>query len=700
MNATRRMLVAMLVLGAGLGLHAPRARDVEELVIRDQPVRDVLLDFAREAGMSVVPDAEVDGRISMVLHRTTSQDTLQRIIAGAGLYARREQGVVLVSRSLVTEEAEGWRARSTDGSLTLLLRRLSSATGMSLAYPAVRDRRVSLDLAAPDAMALVRAVATATGLDAHARPHHLELRPADAHAEADLTVDGTPRVELRREAGEYRVVADVGPTAEVLAALAAQLGGRVVICGNLPAMRAPLRLAGTDIGLLVERIGAVLELQTVRQGREVLVAAASDPGRLRAYHEVQRLEVAPELQTAVAERARSLGLVVLDQLDDSLLVSGLPGPLARLRETARSLGRESDREAPLAYRCSYLTPAAAAASLRESLPRLDMRITTAADGRTVLIRTPHRNHERVRTLLLSLDTPPRQIRFDLCIIQYQAGHAISHGVDMQADYERSGLVRATPLAAAGSFDGMLALQFDMASRLGYRAALAISDELSSNEARLVLDTRLRAVDGVEATLENSSTFRYRDAAGATDEDREAGWYPVVREIDSGLSVSLTGHAHRDRSVTVDVRIALSRQGSDDSRTGDPPPTSERAVRSRVRLRPGQPLVIGGLLQSETSRSDHRFPLLGRIPLVRSLLNRWDRRTEETELVVYLSAEPDPDEGPEQRRARQLAQIRALGNGDLERAPAGTEGPVSREPVSAAPESPVSREPQPAAEARP
>ena len=662
-----RQTMLLLVSAIAVAPLFPLFAQVDELLIRDQPVKDVLLEFGQQAGISVVTDGEVNGTVSMVLHATTPDQALDRIVAAAGLYGRRERDVLVVSRSQVLSRGGGWTVRSNRGSLLVLLRRLAGATGTSLAFPAISDRRVSLELAAPGADAMIESVAEAVGLGLRTHPHHLELLPApepQARERRGLRQSAglLPEVRVARSASGFEVAAQPGPTGAVVAAIAAELETQVLIVGELPPMRDPIALRAPDEQALSEGLAALLNLQVQREGATILVAARTAAERLRPFYRTRRIPVTPELARSLRELAGRLGgLEILGETDEALILHGTSAQLDRLQRSAAELRDPQLRRERFRYRCSFIEPAAAAEELRRIFPELSFSVAAGADGRLLLLRAPRSRHEELRHTLEILDRPPRQIRFDLCIIQYQAGHAVSHGVELDAGYDGSGLVRQTPLSGTGSFDGMLALQFDMVSRLGYRAAVAISDELSSNEARLVLDTRIRAVDGVTARLENSSTFRYRDAAapdGSDDALTGESWFPVVREIDSGLSVELLGHTHRDRSVTVDVSIAFSRQGSDESRTGDPPPTSERAVHSRVRLQPGQSMVIGGLLHSESSRSDHRFPLLGRIPLLRTLTNRWDRRTEETELVLYLSAHPDPDEPPARRAARQLERIAA------------------------------------------
>jgi type II secretory ATPase GspE/PulE/Tfp pilus assembly ATPase PilB-like protein len=151
---------------------------------------------------------------------------------------------------------------------------------------------------------------------------------------------------------------------------------------------------------------------------------------------------------------------------------------------------------------------------------------------------------------------------------------------------------------------MTSVQFDFLSTLGYRAALSVSEELTNNTARLVVDTSLRAAEGETVHLENASTYRYRDVLGDDDSD---GYRAVTREIDSGLTVDLTGVLHGDRTISVEISVGLSKNGTDMSGNGNPPPTSRKQIETKVTIASGEAVVVGGLLQREESLAEHRFP---------------------------------------------------------------------------------------------
>ncbi len=704
-----RLLMALAVLPAAV---APVAAQVATFSVRNQPVDQVLLAFAERTGLSVVTDATVTGSISLVLHDATPDRTIREIADAAGLFVDRRSGVYHLSRVQVTGTDEGWTAASRGGSLASLARALARASGISVILPLQPYPDLHLRRRAPSPTALLQAIAEAVNVPVEiadgvvrlgtARGARAPVPSSAVEADITLTIDGT---EVRSSRGDREAV---------VRALAENLGVPLVVCGPISGTAPALRLAATSLQALVSRVAASLDLRLHLLDDVLLAAPSHDASALRRFYRRTVVPVPAPLRDAVAPAIADVADVELvAAIEGGVLLAGVPDALAvavviigrltpvrsdrdyvefrpqhldvtTLRDlavtrfpdaeltasiaTGRVIGRvaredvERVREALSGwdlppdrrrYRCRYAEPAAVMEAVTAAFPSVSAVI--AGDRRSISVRTTPAVHAMVAGLVSDIDRPPRQVRFDLCIIQFQSGRAVQHGIEATLERDAAA-VAVDPITAAAAFDGVLALRFDLISRLGYRAALAISDELSSNRARLVLDTSLRALDADMARIENSSTFRYRDVVGS---EGDSGWQSVVREITSGLSVELTGTLHDDRSVTVNVRVTLSRQGADLSRNGNPPPTSERLVESTIRVRPGEPVVIGGLLQQEETASEHRFPVFGRVPVLRSLINRSDTHREESELVLYLSAFPDPENGPAERRRTQLERLRRL-----------------------------------------
>ena len=68
---------------------------------------------------------------------------------------------------------------------------------------------------------------------------------------------------------------------------------------------------------------------------------------------------------------------------------------------------------------------------------------------------------------------------------------------------------------------------------------------------------------------------------------------------------------------------------------NPPSTSEKKVSTCVRTKAGEPVIIGGLFQTETDSTEKRLPVLSRIPILGNLFKSKIVSNAETEFIIYL-----------------------------------------------------------------
>lgn len=268
----------------------------------------------------------------------------------------------------------------------------------------------------------------------------------------------------------------------------------------------------------------------------------------------------------------------------------------------------------------YLPPAAVKESINITGDTSLVFFTGTEDGYNALMKE-----------VLLIDQPKPQIRYQLLVVQHQRSQNLNLGTDFSI--QKTDATQTADFVARLS--NLVNVNFDIVSNFGIQFAANLSAELGMNQAKILVDTTLNAISEEEINFENTNTYRYRDVAI----DVETGLYSgATREITSGLALKIKGWVSGDDMVTVAVTADVSKQGavnSTDDTTSNPPSTSEKSVNTNVRTKSGQPIIIGGLLQSETDVIEKRVPFLGSIPLLGLLFRSEQITTTETELVIYL-----------------------------------------------------------------
>ncbi|MBN1844261.1 MAG: type II secretion system secretin GspD [Sedimentisphaerales bacterium] len=114
---------------------------------------------------------------------------------------------------------------------------------------------------------------------------------------------------------------------------------------------------------------------------------------------------------------------------------------------------------------------------------------------------------------------------------------------------------------------------------------------------------------------------------------------TIEYEDIGIILEVTPTINPEGLVTMDVRPEISTTTAKTvpiSETVDAAVFAKRSSESRVAIRDGQTIVIGGLVQDREVETVDKVPLLGDIPLVGLLFQRRQSETQKTELLIFLT----------------------------------------------------------------
>jgi general secretion pathway protein D len=109
--------------------------------------------------------------------------------------------------------------------------------------------------------------------------------------------------------------------------------------------------------------------------------------------------------------------------------------------------------------------------------------------------------------------------------------------------------------------------------------------------------------------------------------------------DVGILLDVTAHINPDGLVIMDVApeiSALTGTTVPVSDTVSVPVIARRAAQSRVAVKNGQTIVIGGLMEDRQTESVRKVPILGDIPVAGALFRRRQHEKIKTELLIFLT----------------------------------------------------------------
>jgi general secretion pathway protein D len=167
----------------------------------------------------------------------------------------------------------------------------------------------------------------------------------------------------------------------------------------------------------------------------------------------------------------------------------------------------------------------------------------------------------------------------------------------------------------------------------------LSAVMGDSDTKMLQNPQVRALDNQKATLKIGervpvATGSFQPGIGGV------GINPLVNTqfqyLDVGVNIDVTPHVHADRDVTLKISMEISSVVGQSSIGGiSQPIIGQKKVEHEIRLRDGEPSMIGGILDDSETRSLAGIPGLTQIPILKYLFGQTtqDHSQDETVFVI-------------------------------------------------------------------
>ncbi len=289
------------------------------------------------------------------------------------------------------------------------------------------------------------------------------------------------------------------------------------------------------------------------------------------------------------------------------------------------------------------------------------------DTNALLVMTASGNFDRVREIIAALDHPVPQVLIKVLIAE------VTHTDQRDLGVEFSALNLADSLSS-------VVTDFDVGVQSGGLVVRRIEDDLDVVLRVLQTVGRLEVLSRpyILASDQQESSITVGAQVPFIRDTRVTEWGQTINTIqyeDIGIILRVTPHINPEGLVIMDVVpevSTLTGQTVPISETVAAPVFAKRSAQSRVAVRDGQTIVIGGLMEDSRTQQVRKVPLLGDIPLLGGLFRRSITDKSKTELLIFLTPHVvhDASELPEltQRETTEDTKLipKAIAPGAFER----------------------------------
>mgnify|MGYP000873749607 CR=1 FL=1 len=218
--------------------------------------------------------------------------------------------------------------------------------------------------------------------------------------------------------------------------------------------------------------------------------------------------------------------------------------------------------------------------------------------------------------IVQLDTPARQLVVEALVTELDATSGLETGFSWSWKNF--------------AVDNNLNVQYSKAT---FQDVANMKALVSNQKAKLRANPRLAAFEGRESEFFVGQETYYSIITGNVN-------FPTaqIQKVDSGVRIKFTALVGDDGWVTLTIEPEVSDSIAADN--GNPTLNIRRA-KTHVRVRSGETIAIGGLLQETESRRKVSIPILGQIPIIGELFSQRIETKRKTETVILITPMVEP-----------------------------------------------------------
>jgi hypothetical protein len=274
--------------------------------------------------------------------------------------------------------------------------------------------------------------------------------------------------------------------------------------------------------------------------------------------------------------------------------------------------------------------------VKSSLPRsVQQYVSSGERPNEVLIFTVPEIMKRITEIVEKLDVPRQQVILEVLVVELQEEAGEEFGIDWEYSDRHNTLSMEHGL---GAFTGVARYTSVPANEFT-SLLLNLRALVGKKKARIRSRPRVATLNGQEAVIEISLEEYFTiitDIYGSVSTLRTE-----LEVIKSGVLLTITPHVGANGDITVDVLTEISDVASRQNQiakniSGDLPIIQRRKAETCVRVKEGDAIVIGGLIETQERSEDKNVPVLSSIPLLGGIFKSKESITVKKEVIIFIT----------------------------------------------------------------
>lgn len=330
-----------------------------------------------------------------------------------------------------------------------------------------------------------------------------------------------------------------------------------------------------------------------------------------------------------------------DERMNAVVVKGSAGAIKRVKDLISKLdvpatGAFSPEVQTKVFDLKYVKAEEIDPQIKSLLPGLDYQIDKRTNS--LVVRGTKQIFDKVTEYLAKIDTALRQVSLEVRVLSLNKSASSTVGPIFGTGGTSASITTTFSEVFNnqwGATKGYQAPPTYIDFRFGsffpfVRTPIALTYVLgaliNTGAAEIVANPTVTTLNGKEANIVSSRKFRYPKY------DSRTGQY-TVESVDVGVEVKMLPTITEDGYIVLNVKPTLSDFIALVS--GLFPWTNQREAEITVRIKDGEPVVIGGLRRKQITKTVNKIPLLGDMPIFGTMFKGTVTSKTDNEVVIII-----------------------------------------------------------------
>ena len=290
----------------------------------------------------------------------------------------------------------------------------------------------------------------------------------------------------------------------------------------------------------------------------------------------------------------------------------------------------------------------------------NVRVVADETRNALLIRAPRTEYRRIERALRELDKAPTQVLIEATIVEITLTGDLTYGLEWAFNNGLGGGQTGSGLLSiAGSADlnpAQKGFTYSIANNAG--AVRATLNALAKrSQIRVLSNPSLLVLDNHNATILVGNQVPVRTGNSTVSNGVVIDSFSYK---DTGVMLSVSPSVNSGGLITLGIAQAVTDTVDAAAGSDAQPRFLTRQIHSRVAVRSGETIVLGGLIREKDDNGRNGVPLLSDVPILGALFSTTAESRERTELMVLLTPRALEDDDQVRAASVEMRQrIRSL-----------------------------------------